>query len=50
MNDQDFDVTLVVVFGSKQAHDDYQVAPRHKEFIAEQSPHWAKVRVFDALS
>ncbi len=50
VNDQEFDVALVVVFESKQAHDDYQVAPRHKEFIAEQSPHWAKVRVFDALA
>jgi hypothetical protein len=50
VNDQEFDVALVVVFDSKQAHDDYQVAPRHKEFIAEQSPNWAKVRVFDALA
>jgi hypothetical protein len=50
VNDQEFDVALVVVFDSKQAHDDYQVAPRHKEFIAEQSAGWAKVRVFDALA
>ena len=50
VNDQEFDVALVVVFESKQAHDDYQVAPRHKEFIAEQSVNWSKVRVFDALA
>jgi hypothetical protein len=49
VNDQEFDVALVVVFESKADHDAYQTAPRHKEFIAEQSPHWAKVRVFDAL-
>lgn len=50
VNDQEFDVALVVVFDSKQAHDDYQIAPRHKEFIAAQSPNWSKVRVFDALA
>jgi hypothetical protein len=49
VNDQEFDVALVVVFDSEAAHDAYQSAPRHKEFIAEQSPEWAKVRVFDAL-
>jgi heme-degrading monooxygenase HmoA len=49
VNDQEFDVALVVVFESEAAHDAYQTAPRHKEFIAEQSPRWAKVRVFDAL-
>lgn len=50
VNDQEFDVALVAVFDSKAAHDQYQVAPRHKEFIAEQSPNWSKVRVFDALA
>jgi hypothetical protein len=49
VNDQEFDVALVVVFDSEAAHDQYQTAPRHKQFIAEQSPNWAKVRVFDAL-
>jgi hypothetical protein len=49
VNDQAFDVALVVVFDSQAAHDAYQAAPRHKEFIAEQSPNWAQVRVFDAL-
>ena len=50
VNDQEFDVALVVVFESKEAHDQYQLAPRHKEFIAEQSANWSKVRVFDALA
>ncbi|HEX6960899.1 MAG TPA: Dabb family protein [Lacipirellula sp.] len=49
VNDQEFDVALVVVFASAADHDRYQEAPRHKEFIAEQRDNWAAVRVFDAL-
>jgi hypothetical protein len=49
VNDQEFDVALVVVFDSTAAHDAYQTAPRHKQFIDEQSANWAKVRVFDGL-
>ncbi len=49
VNDQEFDVALVVVFDSEAAHDAYQAAPRHKQFIDEQSANWAKVRVFDAV-
>jgi hypothetical protein len=48
VNDQSFDVALVLVFESQAAHDRYQEAPRHKEFIAEQKANWAQVRVFDA--
>ena len=48
VNDQVFDVALVLVFATQADHDRYQEAPRHKEFIAQQSPHWASVRVFDA--
>ena len=49
VNDQEFDVALAVVFATEADHDAYQSAPRHKEFISEQSGNWAKVRVFDAL-
>jgi hypothetical protein len=49
VNDQEFDVALVVVFASAEDHDRYQEAPRHKQFIAEQRDNWAEVRVFDAL-
>ncbi|HMO84295.1 MAG TPA: Dabb family protein [Lacipirellulaceae bacterium] len=49
VNDQEFHVALIVVFESQTAHDQYQTSPRHQKFIAEQSPHWARVRVFDAL-
>lgn len=49
VNDRDFDVALAVVFATEADHDAYQAAPRHKQFIAEQSGNWAQVRVFDAL-
>ena len=48
VNDKDFDVALIVVFETIAAHDAYQVAPRHKQFIAECQPNWGTVRVFDA--
>lgn len=50
VNDRNFDVALHVVFANKAAHDAYQVAPRHQQFIAENKPTWAQVRVFDADS
>ena len=48
VNDREFDVALVVVFATQADHDQYQQAPRHKQFIAEQSGNWAQVRVFDS--
>jgi Stress responsive A/B Barrel Domain len=48
VNDKDFDVALHVVFKNRAAHDRYQAAPRHLQFIEESKPNWAKVRVFDA--
>jgi len=47
VNDRDFDVALEIVFESHAAHDTYQTAERHNQFIAEQSTNWAQVRVFD---
>ena len=49
VNDQAFDVALVLVFATEADHERYQNAPRHKEFIAKHSPTWAQVRVFDAM-
>ena len=49
VNDQSFDVALVLVFETEADHDNYQTSPRHEQFIASQSPNWAQVRVFDAL-
>jgi hypothetical protein len=48
VNDRDFDVSLHIVFQDKAAHDAYEVAKRHKEFIAENKDNWKKVRVFDS--
>jgi len=48
VNDREHDVALTIVFESSAAHDAYQVADRHEQFIAEAAPTWAKVRVFDA--
>lgn len=49
VNDRDFDVALHIVFRNKEAHDQYQDAPRHKQFINENQDSWKKVRVFDSL-
>jgi hypothetical protein len=48
VNQTDFDVALHVVFESRAAHDAYQAAPRHLQFITENKTNWARVRVFDA--
>jgi len=48
VNDQDFDVSLHVLFESKEAHDAYQIAPSHSEFVARNQPNWAGARVFDS--
>jgi hypothetical protein len=48
VNDQDFDVSLQVVFENKAAHDQYAKAERHLKFIAENKENWKKVRVFDS--
>jgi hypothetical protein len=49
VNDRDFDVGLHIVFKDKAAHDKYQDAKRHKDFIEENRDNWKKVRVFDSL-
>ncbi len=47
VNDRDFEVGLHIIFNNKKAHDDYQTAPKHEEFIGRNRENWAKVRVFD---
>lgn len=49
VNDRDFDVALHIVFQDQAAHDVYQDAPRHHEFVAENKASWKKVRVFDSV-
>jgi hypothetical protein len=48
VNDRTWHVSLHLYFKDQAAHDAYQEAPRHKEFIAAQQANWAKVRVFDS--
>jgi hypothetical protein len=48
VNDRDFDVGLHLIFESQAAHDAYQAAPRHEQFVAENKANWKKVRVFDS--
>ena len=50
INDRDFDICLNIVFKDKAAHDKYQEAARHKQFIEENRDSWTKVRVFDATA
>lgn len=48
VNVRDFDVSLHVVFANKAAHDRYQTAPRHLQFVKENQSSWESVRVFDS--
>lgn len=48
VNDQEFDVSLQIVFSDRAAHDAYQVSDPHGEFIREQKANWQQVRVFDS--
>ena|SRR5947209_5199388 len=49
VNDRDFDVALHIVFQDQAAHDRYQEAPRHVQFVEENKASWRKVRVFDSV-
>ena len=44
----DYDVALHTVFEDQAAHDAYQSAPRHLEFIEKNRTTWASVQVFDS--
>ncbi len=48
VNDAEFHVGLQVIFESREAHDQYQVHPRHVQFIEGNRANWARARVFDA--
>lgn len=48
VNDREFHVGLHVVFADKAAHDAYQSAPSHLQFIEENKANWKQVRVFDS--
>ena len=48
VNNQSYHAGLHVVFENKQAHDEYQVHPRHLAFIEENKASWEKVEIFDS--
>ena len=48
VNDRDWDVSLHIVFESKEKHDQYQEAADHYKFIEENKDNWKNVRVFDS--
>jgi ABC-type sugar transport system substrate-binding protein len=48
VNDVEWDVALHLIFKNKAAHDKYQDAAMHKQFIEENKDNWKKVRVFDS--
>ena len=48
VNDQRYDVSLHVFFTDRAAHDAYQSATAHGEFIADNQANWKSVRVFDS--
>ncbi len=49
VNIRDWDVSLHIVFKSKDYHDQYQKAPDHYKFIDENKENWKSVRVFDSF-
>ena len=50
VNDRNFDVALHLIFETQAAHDAYQTAPRHLQFIKENKDNWKQVRVFDSIA
>lgn len=50
VNVRDFHVGVSVVFENRDAHDKYQVDPRHQRFLAENKDNWQQVRVFDCIA
>ncbi len=49
VNNTEYHVSLHVVFRDRAAHDAYQTAPRHLEFIAQEKDTWKSVAIFDCL-
>ena len=48
VNDLDYHVSLHVFFRDRAAHDAYQDAPEHLQFIEANKDNWTGVRVFDS--
>jgi len=48
VNDKEFDVSVHILFESKEAHDAYQVSNSHHEYVTKNEANWARTRVFDS--
>lgn len=48
VNDQDFDVSLHIIFRTSEDQTLYQQDAEHQKFIDENSANWERVRVFDS--
>lgn len=48
VNDTEYHVSLHVIFGDRAAHDTYQDAQAHLDFIEANKDKWKSVRVFDS--
>ena len=49
VNNTEYHVSVHLIFRDRAAHDAYQTAPRHLEFIAEQQSFWKAAEIFDSL-
>jgi hypothetical protein len=49
VNNTEYHLSLHVIFADRAAHDGYQTAPRHLEFIAQEKANWKSVVIFDSL-
>lgn len=49
VNDTDFDVSLHILFDTREAHDIYQSDDQHNVFIDRNKDNWDNVRVFDTI-
>lgn len=47
--DNTYTFSLILSFDSKKEHDEYQEHQLHKDFIANASPLWEKVQVYDSV-
>jgi Stress responsive A/B Barrel Domain len=45
--DNTYHVGLLTVFEDTEGHDEYQIHPLHKEFIARNKNNWLRVAVYD---
>ncbi len=50
VNDQNFDVALIIIFKDVASHDAYQTSEKHLKFIELYKDNWKNVRVFVGVS